>query len=188
MVAQVLGVAGSPRSAGNSTALLNEVLGIAREKGLNTEEVILNDLYFKGCQACLGCAEEGECVQADELQGVYAKLTRAKAWVFSAPILFDGVSGQMKLFLDRLYSLINTRKKLPGTHRAALILTYEAPRNEFYEQLAQRLGEYFQRLGTFDVVEALPISLGGSSQSIRERPEVMAQVKTLAEKIFVGMA
>jgi multimeric flavodoxin WrbA len=168
--------------------LLNEVLEIARDKGLNTEEVTLNDLYFKGCQACLGCAEDGECVQPDELQGVYTKLARAKAWVFSAPILFDGVSGQMKLFLDRLYSLINARTKLPGTHRAALILTYEAPRNEFYEQLAQRLGDYFQRLGTFDVVEALPISLGGSSLSIRERPEVMARVKTLAEKIFAGLA
>ncbi len=188
MVAQVLGVAGSPRRIGNSTAVLNEVLEIARDKGLNTEEVTLNDLYFKGCQACLGCAEEGECVQPDELQGVYAKLSKAKAWVFSAPIFFDGVSGQMKIFLDRLYSLANTRRKLPGTHRAALILTYEAPRNEFYEQLAQRLGAFFKRLGAFDVVEALPISVGTSSESIRNRPEIMAQVTTLAEKLFVGMA
>lgn len=187
MLAQVLGVAGSPRSTGNSTTLLNEILEIARDKGLDTEEIMLNDLHFKGCQACLGCVEEGECVQADELQAVYVKLNQAKAWVFSAPILFDGVSGQMKLFLDRLYSLINARTKLPGTHRAALILTYEAPRNEFYEQLARRLGEYFTRLGTFDIVEALPISLGGSSQSIRERPEVMAQVKALAEKLFAGL-
>ena len=39
------------------------------------------------------------------------------------------------------------------------------------------------------LVNAWPVRppLGGSSRSIRERPEVMAQVKALAEKIFAGM-
>lgn len=187
MSIQVLGVAGSPRPYGNSAALLDEVLDVARNKGLDVEQVSLNDLYYKGCQACLECVEEDRCQQPDELQGVMARLLEAKVWVFAAPIYFDGVCGQMKLFFDRLYSLVNARTKLPGRRRAALLVTYDAPRDDFYDEVARRMAGHFHSFGDFEVVEVLALPMAGSSDPVHNRPEAVVQAKAIGENLFVGI-
>lgn len=187
MATQVVGIAASPRPIGNSTSLLEAVLNVARNKYLDVEEVHLNDLHYKGCQACLECSTSGRCEQADEAQEVIKELAEASVWVFASPIYFDGVSGQMKMFFDRLYSFANAKKKLPGKHRAALLVTYEAPRNEFYEEVARRMGNYFRWFGDFEMVEVLAVSMAGSSQPVRNRPELLAQAKSLGEKLFSGI-
>ncbi len=186
MAIQVLGLAGSPRPYGNSTMLLDEVLEIGRDRGLRVSKVMLNDLYYKGCQACLGCVENAWCVQSDEIQDVLKALKEAHTWVLASPIYFDGVSGQMKLFFDRLYSLTQDKSKLPGERRGAVIVTYDAGPNEFYDEIARRLGGYLNWFGTFKVVEVLTVPMAGSTKSVRDRPEIMAQVRALSEKLFEG--
>lgn len=187
MCIQVLGIAGSPRRYGNSTALLDEVLDVARDKGLSVEQVSLNDLYYRGCQACLECVEDGRCRQADELRGVMAKLLEAKVWVFAAPIYFDGVCGQMKMFFDRLYSLASSRTKLPGQRRAGLLITYDAQQNDFYDEVARRLAGYFPSFGDFETVDVLALPMAGSREPVRKRTEIVAQARALGENLFAGI-
>lgn len=188
MTIHVLGVAGSPRPQGNSTSLLDGVLEVARDKGLDVGEVSLNDLYYRGCQACLGCVQAGRCVLPDECQALLSQLIQAHIWVFAAPIYFDGVSGQMKLFFDRLFSLTHEGCRLQGKRRAALLVTYEAPRSEFYEEVVRRLAGYFPRFGEFEKVETLAISMGDATTPVRDRPEVMSQAKALAARLFEGVS
>jgi len=187
MAASVLGIAGSPRRAGNSTTLLNEMLGVAQQAGLATEQVYLNSLSYKPCQACRGCAETGVCVLKDDMTGLYDKLKEAKVWILASPIYFDSVSAQLKSFFDRLYCLTHPRVKLPGVRRGAVIVTYEAKRSAFYEEVARRFAGYFGWFGEFEMSEVLAVPELGSEDAARNNPTVLAQAREFGQRLFADL-
>jgi len=122
---RALGIAGSPRKGANSETLLAAALEGAAELGAETEIVRLNDLDYSPCQVCQGCKKAGRCIVKDDMQGVHEKLRAADIWILSSPIYFDGVSGQMKSFFDRLWCFTHEGNKLPGTRAGGVIVTYE---------------------------------------------------------------
>ena len=139
---KIIGIAGSPRRRGNSTTLLQRVLQGAEEKGAESQIVLLNDLTFRGCQACDGCMRTGECAVEDELTPYYPKLREADIWVFASPIYFDAFSGQAKLFFDRCRCFSMEQGKLEGKRSAAVIATYEDRPRKDYHEVAQRFANY----------------------------------------------
>ena len=139
---KIIGIAGSPRRNGNSTTLLRQILQGAEESGAAAQTIYLNDLTFRGCQACDGCVNTGECVLKDELTPHYPKLREAGIWILASPVYFDGVSGQTKLFFDRCRCFAMEKGNLKGKRHAAIILTYEDRPRDDYQGIAERLDEH----------------------------------------------
>ena len=158
---RVLGIAASPRRDGNSTALLRAALEGAEAAGASASIIRINDLLFKGCQGCPSCPPES-CRQHDGLAPVLAALELADVWILASPVYFDGVSGQLKTFYDRLYWFrrqgTEIRPRLSGHRRAAIIITYEDPENASYLEMAGRLASYFPGFGRFPPAEVLAAS------------------------------
>ncbi len=73
----VIGIAGSPRRNGNSTTLLRSVEKGAESKGARTGIIHLNDLTYKGCQACEKCSPGGRSIIKDALTPVFSALKLA---------------------------------------------------------------------------------------------------------------
>ncbi|MHB1357522.1 MAG: flavodoxin family protein [Anaerolineae bacterium] len=96
---------GSPRPRGNTTALVGEILRGAVSAGATTEEIMLNKLVIRPCQACETCKKSLHCRLNDDMQPLYEKLLASDAVVFGTPIYFWSMSAQMKAFVDRLYAL-----------------------------------------------------------------------------------
>jgi multimeric flavodoxin WrbA len=63
-----------------------------------------------GCQKI----DEYRCVIDDELSPLLARLPEADVVVFATPVYWFGPTAQIKLFIDRMFSLINT-SVLPWT-------------------------------------------------------------------------
>jgi len=101
---KAIGLIGSPRSNGNTAALVEEVLRGAKEAGASVESVLLNDLDIGSCQACNACHSTGRCVLRDDMDALWERLWSADVWVFGTPIYWVGPSAQMKAFLDRWYA------------------------------------------------------------------------------------
>ena len=105
---RIMGFVGSPRKAGNTDALVGEVLRGAASVGATVEKVYLNDLNARGCQACDTC-RSGEgytgCVLNDDMRAVHENLIEADRFVLGCPIYCFGPSAQAKIFLDRWYGL-----------------------------------------------------------------------------------
>ena len=120
---KAIGIAGSPRREGNSTMLLDAALKGAASAGARVALIRLNDLTFRGCQACEPCAPDGDCILRDDLAPVFAALRLADVWILASPIYRDGLSGQFKSFFDRCCCW-EGRNRLPGTRRAAMIVAY----------------------------------------------------------------
>lgn len=107
---------GSPRKNGYSTRLLNQVLDGAKASGA---EVVIYDLNadgIKGCQGCFYCRSHEGCATNDVLQPMYADIQEADGIVATFPLYFANVGGQAKIWLDRLYPMIDGKfaARYPG--------------------------------------------------------------------------
>lgn len=109
---KVLAISGSPRKEGNTETVILKITGLLKKKGYETEFVRLNDISLQGCQACKYCRTEGEkCILDDSISAILEKIKKAERIIIGAPNYMGTVSGQLKVFLDRMYSLKDNNRK-----------------------------------------------------------------------------
>jgi multimeric flavodoxin WrbA len=103
-------ICGSPRKEGNTNRVVGWVAEAARQAGAEVEIVDAPRLSYKalGCTACMGCrkSEEFRCVVDDEASPILARLPESDAVVLATPIYWLGPTAQLKVFTDRMFSLI----------------------------------------------------------------------------------
>ena len=97
----VLGIYGSPRKGGNTDLMLDAFLEGASERVTDIERIYVRDLDIHGCVACGHCDRKGRCIQSDDMNLVYPLMDRATHIVVASPVYFYGVTGQLKLLIDR---------------------------------------------------------------------------------------
>lgn len=98
----VIIISSSPRTGGNSETLAKEFERGAKEAGNNVEFIRLKDYNLKYCIGCYACSQSGKCFQLDGMNELGEKLTKADVIVFATPVYFYSMSGQLKVFIDRL--------------------------------------------------------------------------------------
>ncbi len=121
---KVLGLSGSMRENGNTSALVNAVLGPCREADIETEFVSLAGKEIRPCIGCERCRVKGTCAaEGDDWQSVADKVLECEVLVIGSPTYFYDVCGQLKNFIDRTYSLYHERR-LSG--RSAVAVAVQA--------------------------------------------------------------
>lgn len=110
MSKKIMILSGSPRKNGNTNTVVGWFIEGAREAGAEVELIDAASLKskFNGCIACLGCqkSDKFECEVDDEIKPVLAQIPEKDVLVFATPVYFFGPNAQLKLILDRMYSLI----------------------------------------------------------------------------------
>jgi multimeric flavodoxin WrbA len=136
---QILAFNGSPRKKGNTSTIIETILEGARSKGAETTEVRLHDIDLKGCMGCLSCREHhGCCNQKDDLSPYLEAIKSCAGMIVGCPIYMYRISGQMKLFVDRIYSLYANRpdggydSMVPPGKTYALVTSQGAPGADQY--------------------------------------------------------
>jgi len=105
---KILAINGSPRTVRSNTRRLAQfVLNGAAEAGAETEMIDLCDLLITPCTACDACSLNGTCVNDDDVAVLVDRMKDADGIVFASPVYIDNVSGQMKIFFDRLADAIH---------------------------------------------------------------------------------
>lgn len=102
---KIVAFAGSPREKGFSNLLMTHLLD-----GAKAADVVVYDLNadgIKGCQGCFYCRKHDVCVQQDALSAMYGDIQEATAVVAAFPLYFGRISGQGKIWLDRMYPMFN---------------------------------------------------------------------------------
>lgn len=104
---RVVSVLGSPRARGNSAILAEHFCKTARELGADVRTYVLNDLNFRGCQACMACKTElDKCVLEDDLTEVLESVANTDVLLMASPVYYGEVSSQLKGFIDRTFSYL----------------------------------------------------------------------------------
>lgn len=97
----------TPRKNGNSEILANEFARGAKDAGNIVEVINLRDYNLKYCKGCYACHKTGACFQKDGMNQISEKLLNANVIVFATPVYFYSMSGQLKVFIDRLVPCYN---------------------------------------------------------------------------------
>ena len=100
----VLIVSSSPRLNGNSDTLARSFEKGALGSGDHVDFVNLATKRINYCLACYGCAKNGRCIQRDDFNDILEPALKADVIVLATPTYFYSMSGQLKVFIDRLVS------------------------------------------------------------------------------------
>ncbi len=101
MKKKVLILSASPRVRGNSDILCNQFMLGAQELGHNVEKIYLQKEKLNYCTACGSCMKTRTCVQKDNGNLILEKMVNADVIVFSTPVYFYTMCGQLKTLIDR---------------------------------------------------------------------------------------
>lgn len=104
---KIVAFKGSPRPNGFSNQLLDRVLEGAKAAGAEVVVCDLNEDGIKGCQGCFYCRRHDTCVQQDVFSPMYQHIQEACAVAAAFPLYFGSISGQGKIWLDRMYPMFN---------------------------------------------------------------------------------
>lgn len=99
---KVVVVSSTPRVGGNSEILAREFARGASESGCSVEFISLRDYKLSYCIGCYACHKTGRCFQNDGMNELSNKLLGADVICFATPVYFYSMSGQLKVFIDRL--------------------------------------------------------------------------------------
>jgi len=109
MAKKILIINGSPVKNGNTSTLVKWFSEGARAEGAEVEVVNAAFLKYKsnGCISCRKCQKikEYACVIDDDARTTLIKMSLADVIVMATPLYFYGPSAQLKLIMDRMFSL-----------------------------------------------------------------------------------
>jgi multimeric flavodoxin WrbA len=112
----IVGISGSPRVGGNTDMILQEALAAAKEEGANVKLIRISDYSLQPCNGCRTCYSTKRCVIDDDGEKVYQEILEADGLILGSPSYFQGVTAQMKTFIDRIgyLALARGRKGFAG--------------------------------------------------------------------------
>ena len=117
---EILAFNGSPRKGGNTSNIIQAMMEGAQSAGADTTEIRLHDIDLKGCMGCLSCrTEPGVCKQKDDLSPYLEAMKTCGGIIVGSPIYMYHIAGQIKIFVDRCYSLYTPGDE-PGHYGTAI--------------------------------------------------------------------
>jgi len=179
---KILGFIASPRKEGNTAWTVNKILEGVKEQGAEIQSWSSCDLDIKPCKGCLSCAESGKCVINDDMQKIYADLKQADAVILGSPVYMGQMSGQAKIFTDRLFAQITPRfsprfKEENAGKKLILVFTQGNPDPEMFRVYFDYTKKMFQLL-EFDV-KGLYVVSGLRNEPAHEKKDLDAEMKNV---------
>ena len=140
--------AGSPRENGTTARLIDEAIKGARSVGAEVKIYDLNTEGIKGCQGCFYCRSHEGCATKDYLQPMYQDIEQSDAIVFSSPIYFYDITGQVKTWIDRLFPVLGPdfRPRYPGKKVLAFYSQGNSDASS-YQGIFQKIRDLFSGFG-----------------------------------------
>ena len=102
---KVVAFNGSARKDGNTAVLVRRVFAELEAEGIETELVQLYDKAFRGCTACLTCAETQDCTCSglpdDGVNACVARMVEADGIIIAAPTYYANCTATTQALLER---------------------------------------------------------------------------------------
>lgn len=100
---RVLILNGSPRSNGNTSIAIREMVKIFEAENIEIEVVQVGTEAVRGCIACGKCKEAGKCVFDDVVNEIAPKFKKADGLVVASPVYYASANATLIAVLDRLF-------------------------------------------------------------------------------------
>ena len=148
-------VIASPRRKGNSVVLAKHLCDTAANLGAEVQTFFLNELQYRGCQACMACKTKlDKCALQDDLTEALESVRESDVLVMATPVYLWDVTSLLRSFIERTYSFFvsdfQTNPKpsrLSPGKKLVFIQTQGQPDEKLFADLFPRIEPVFKRYG-----------------------------------------
>lgn len=136
---KAVAICGSPRLKGNTQILLEILCEHLKQRGIDSELILLHDKVVKPCIACEKCKElkNRTCsIKDDDFHPILGKIIEADAFIVGSPVYFGCATSQTTSLLHRAgYVSRNNDFFLRGKIGAPVVVARRAGQNFTFAQL-----------------------------------------------------
>lgn len=125
-------VVGSRRE-GNSYNLAKKVKEHLAASRINSEIIVPGNQVIHLCTGCMDCDKSGVCDFKDDMEANIEKIFRENLVMFITPTRWNLLSGDLKIFIDRLNPLYS-KKGLKG--KKAIVVSIGSKNKDTYSSYA----------------------------------------------------
>ena len=171
---------GSPRQGNTVEALKALREGLADYPEIEIKEIKAADCNIVPCTGCEACGRSGDCIFEDDSQEINRAVMEADFLLFATPVYWWGITGQLKLVLDKFYACHEEFQKLPKKVGTIVIgeAGLEDPQYEIIEKQFWCICDYL----CWDKVFSKSYS-ANLPTDLHNQPEALEEIKGLAEVI-----
>jgi multimeric flavodoxin WrbA len=188
MTKNILILSGSPKKNGNTAALMEWFMEGAGSKNAKIEVIHAAFLQYKfpGCTSCRSCQKQEayECVIDDDANLALRKMAAADVIVMATPLYFFAASAQLKVLIDRMFSLYKW-DNAAGTMRTVLKGKTLVLLGSAYEDVGlDAMEKPFMLTADYSGMEyeSLLVTNAGESGDIRKRSDIREKAVAFGQK------
>ncbi len=161
---------GSNRANGRTNKIINlflEILCKNSKFDYKFINLIEEGTQIKTCIGCLNCFKKGICPLDDSITKIKQTMMNSDIVVFATPVYMGFVSGQMKIFLDRLSLWTHLQKLL--TKKCVLIVVTQ---NTSLDETTKYLYEVVSNFG-LEIIGCITLRINDSYDNIEQQIELV---------------
>jgi multimeric flavodoxin WrbA len=182
---KILGLEGSSRENGNTEKLVKAILDSAKENGAEAKFYKLTKMNISLCLGCFNCRETGTCVTDDAMQFLLEEIQASDVIILGSPVYMWQVSGQTKLFMDRLVPFIKPdfTTRLKGKKRLFMVFTQGNPDKNIFKPYFEYLENLFSFLH-YDVQGTIVATGTRDKNDILQQADVLEKARKIGKNLL----
>ncbi len=130
---KILVINGATRVNGNTDIILSKLIASALQTDVQIKQVDVRKKKINDCIGCYHCNDNTECSIKDDMVEVYEELNRSALIIFASPIYWWGVTGIMKVLIDRLYMYYSDLNKPSIEGKKTIIISPMNMNSDIYK-------------------------------------------------------
>ena len=181
---KLIAINGSPREKGNTNRLIEETIkGANEKKDITIKKYFLQNLDLNPCIGCERCMKGLKCkFDGDSISEIINELLNCDAVIIGSPIYFSQVSSQLKMLIDRFYSIFTNEDK-EFNAKLVLLLTHGFPDDTYNDYLKYTTERTFELAG-FKTIEGLTLgNLHNYGELEEKNPESLNKAYEIGKKL-----
>ena len=130
---RILVINGAARINGNTDIILSELITSALQADVQIKQIDVRKKKINDCIGCYHCKDNTACSIKDDMVEVYEEINRSALIIFASPVYWWGVTGIMKVLIDRLYLYYSDLNKPYIEGKKAIIISPMTTNSDIYE-------------------------------------------------------
>ncbi len=182
---RILAVIGSLRN-GNTKYLVEKTINSLDQniiKGVDFRTIHLKNITMSFCNGCLICDETGTCFYDDDMTDIANKVRTVDGFVFASPARWSLMSGELKVFFDRLNPLA-INEELKG--KKSIIITVGQSNSDDVSSIqlaAKSINDFCDNAGIIVVNTVTIPNCYGKNDAAADKQNVNKCIKAVSDLI-----